>query len=151
MTLREPQELTASKPFVLVVDDNADDWFMINWTLRQHVQLLEAVWLSDADEVIPFLENRSRHQAELPKLIILDLYLHSSKVDIPSAQLGIRLVQALKSHHLYRQIPLVTLSWSAQADDISEALQYSVNAYLIKPVDQAGWLHILTELRQFLV
>lgn len=146
---QEPQERTAQKPIILVVEDSADDWVLISRTLRQNFPQLEAVWLINADEVIPYLENRSRHNEELPRLITLDLYLPSSSMYIPTAQVGIRVIQALKSHHLYREIPLVALSHSTHADDISEAFKYSTNSYLIKPDDYSGWLDIFTELRRF--
>ncbi|CAN5366356.1 response regulator [soil metagenome] len=149
MTRQEPQKAAASKPIILVVEDSADDWVLISRTLRQNMPQLQAVWLINADEVIPYLDNRSRHEEELPKLITLDLYLPSSSIYAPTAQVGIGVIQALKSHHLFRQIPLVTLSWSAHADDISEAMKYSTNSYLTKPNDQAGWLDVLTELRRF--
>lgn len=146
---QEPQELTTPKPIILVVEDSSDDWFMIRRTLQQNFPQLEAVWLINADEVIPYLDNRSRHEEELPKLITLDLYLPSSSVYAPTAQVGIWVIQALKSHHVYHRIPLVALSRSSHVDDISEAFKYSTNSYLIKPNDYPGWLDLFTELRRF--
>jgi len=135
-----------NRPTVLVVEDDADEWFLIRWAFCQHLPKTQVIWLANADDVIPYLEDRSRHEEELPKLITLDLYLPSSRQYIPTAQAGIRLIQTLKSHYLYRQIPLVTLSRSEHTDDIAEALKYSTNSYLVKPNDYSRWADVLAEL-----
>ena len=151
MNRQEPQETETSKPIILVVEDNPDEWFLIQLNLQKHFPQTQAVWLANADDVIPYLETRSSHEDGLPKLIALDLYLPSSRVYIPSAEEGIGVIQALKSHHMFRQIPLVILSRSAHAHDMSEAFKYAANSYVIKPDDYPGWLDVCTEFHKYLL
>lgn len=135
-------QIQRRKPQILVVEDNIDEWFLIRWTLVQKYSQAEFNWLADADHVLSYLETLSRQEKEFPKFILLDLYL-------PSASEGIRTLQALKSHRIFRQIPVVVLSRSRNADDISEALKYSSDGYLIKPDSYLEWIDCFQELTKY--
>jgi CheY-like chemotaxis protein len=130
------------KPQILVVEDNIDEWFLIRWTLVQQYRQAEFNWLAEADHVLSYLETLSRQEKEFPKFILLDLYL-------PSATEGIRTLQALKSHRVFRQIPVVVLSRSHDPGDISEALKYSGDSYLIKPLSYSEWIDCFQELTKY--
>ena len=145
MTTQKLQKSPHSKPAVLIIEDNIDEWFLIQWAFSNRFPQLKLVWLMNGEEVIPYLENHCRHDLNLPILITVDLYLPDSREFIPSAHVGIGIIQSLKSHHLYRKIPLVTLSRSAHADDISEAFKYSTNSYVVKPDDHLGWLETIND------
>lgn len=133
---------TLRKSTILVIEDNADDWFFIRWALLRAFPQTEAVWLSKADQVIPYLETCGRQETDLPRLISLDLYL-------PSATAGISLLQALKSHYIYRKIPVVTLSHSTDPSDIAEVFNYSADSYVTKPTDGQGWEETFIKIRNY--
>lgn len=130
------------KPTILVIEDNADDWFFIRWALLRAFPQTEVVWLSEADQVVPYLETCAWQEADLPKLISLDLYL-------PTVTAGITVLQALKSHYIYRKIPVVTLSHSTDPGDIAEVFNYSADSYLTKPKDGQGWGETFIKLRNY--
>src|SRR3982750_2503545 len=82
---------------ILVVEDNADQWFIIRWALEQRFPEVEAVWMAEPEQAVQYLESCSSDTRELPKLILLDLYL-------PHRENGWSLLRAVKTHHLYREI-----------------------------------------------
>ncbi len=127
------QQVEMDKPTILVIEDNADEWFMIRWLLLRQFPQAETVWISDSTGVLPYLESCIRYEKDLPKLILLDLYL-------PDTMAGLTLLRVLKAHRLYQQIPTVVVSRSSAPDDIGEAFAHACNSYIVKPTNFNEWL-----------
>ena len=132
----------SSKATILVVEDNTDQWILIRWALQQRFPEVEAIWLSDATQVVAYLETCTQHRDELPRLVLLDLYL-------PRRQHGWNLLQLLKTHYAYREIPVIVLSHSVNAEDISESYALRGNSYIVKPTNRENWLDCISSLRQY--
>lgn len=130
------------KATILIVEDNADQWFLIQWALRQRFPEVEAVWMIEAAGVMPYLEDCTAKRRELPRLILLDLYL-------PHRQNGWNLLQILKTHHLYQEMPVIVLSQSSDADDISESYALRGNSYIVKPIGYDNWLECIASFRKY--
>ncbi|UFH54177.1 response regulator [Spirosoma sp. KNUC1025] len=130
------------KSTILVVEDNADQWFVIRWALQQQFPEVEAVWLSEVAQVNMYLEACTQDLRELPRLILLDLYL-------PSRQQGLSLLEILKTHHIYREIPVIILSHSNDKDDISESYALRTNSYIVKPNGYEKWLECFASFRHY--
>ena len=62
-----------SKPTILVIEDNVDEWFLIRWMLSKQFQEAEPVWLSSADQAIAYLNSYGLSEKSLPVMILLDL------------------------------------------------------------------------------
>lgn len=135
---RKPQH----KATILVVEDNADQWFIIRWALLESFPEVEAIWMQDDTQTIAYLENCQQSDYPLPKLVLLDLYL-------PQRQHGWNLLQVLKTHHLYREIPVIVLSQSADSDDIRESYMFRSNSYIVKPGGYQKWLECITSFRHY--
>ena len=135
-------QLDADKPTILIIEDNSDDYFMIRWSLLQRFPDVELVCVSNAGQVIPYLESCFKRETDLPKLILLDLYL-------PSAKVGLSVLQSLKSHQVYQQIPAIILSRSTDPEDMGNVLKYSGNSYIVKPAKPKEWLEAFTRLQAF--
>jgi CheY-like chemotaxis protein len=135
-------QLEANKPTILVIEDNTDDYFMIRWGLLQRFPDVELVCVSDATQVIPYLESCFKREMDLPRLILLDLYL-------PSAKVGLSVLQSLKSHQIYQQIPTIILSRSADPEDMGDVFKYSGNSYIVKPAKPKEWLDAFTLLQAY--
>lgn len=135
----KPDQLSDEKPVILVIEDNSDEWFLIRWALLQRFPNTEFAWLSTEDQVIPYLDTRTRQEQGLPKLILLDLYL-------PSKWDGLQVLHSLKGHHLYQQIPTITISRSSNQQDIVEVLYLSCKSYIVKPDDYNDWKETFKEL-----
>jgi CheY-like chemotaxis protein len=127
-----------AKPQVLVVEDNIDHWLIIRWALLEQFAEVEPVWVSSLEETVSFL----RAQKNLPKLILLDLYL-------PSQQAGLALLRTIKSHDLYRNIPVITLSSSDTPNDIVQSYQLHSNSYIVKPGNYEEWLACFAQFGQY--
>ncbi len=132
----------STKATILVVEDNTDQWFLIRWALEQRFPEVEAIWMTEATQVVSYLEACSQHARELPKLILLDLYL-------PHRQHGWNLLQIVKTHHIYREIPVVVLSQSNDAEDISESYALRSNSYIIKPTGYDKWLECIASFHHY--
>ena len=102
---------------------------------------VDPVWKSDTDQVLLYLQACLGEGRELPRLILLDLYL-------PLREQGLQLVHTLKTHPRYTSIPVVMLSQSAEADDMAAAYGQGANAYLIKPSGYENWLTSIAALRE---
>ncbi|WP_177236536.1 response regulator [Spirosoma endophyticum] len=59
---------------------------------------------------------------------------------LPSAKAGLSVLQCLKSHRIYQQIPAIVLSRSADSDDMGDIFNYSGNSYIVKPAKPKEWL-----------
>ncbi|GAB2551487.1 response regulator [Spirosoma aerophilum] len=130
------------KPVILVVEDNPDEWFLIRWTLLQLFPAIQPVWLSEAREVIPYLDSCRQRKMDMPRLILVDLYL-------PVAQVGLSVIQDLKSNPAYQRIPAITLSRSNHADDVVSAFTCCANSYIVKPTTYAEWRQGFNMLRSY--
>jgi CheY-like chemotaxis protein len=121
---------------ILVIEDNADQWFLTRWALLQLYPRAKSIWLSSDSEVLPYLDACWQDKKE-PWLILLDLYL-------PSAQQGLNVLQKLKAHPRFAATAVIVLSWSNQIEDITQAFTHAADGYLVKPISYQDWL---TELR----
>lgn len=130
------------KATILVVEDNADQWFIIHWALLQRFPEVEAVWMQEPAQAIMYLDTCAQNVHELPKLILLDLYL-------PQRHQGWSLLESIKGHPTYRDIPVIILSQSSDADDISEAYALRSNSYIVKPTGYEKWLNCIASFRQY--
>lgn len=130
--MEEVIQSTLAKPTILVIEDNTDEWFLIRYGLLRQFPEIECVWLSEATEVLTYLDHCAQSEKDLPRLILLDLYLHSAKR-------GLHVLQGIKSHQLYQQIPTVVFSRSADPNDIAEVLTCSADSYVVKPNTPAEW------------
>ena len=137
-----PNPPNTKKATILVVEDNADQWFLIRWALQQRFPEVEAVWMANATQTMMYLEACTQTKGELPRLVLLDLYL-------PQRQHGWNLLEILKTHHLYREIPVVILSQSSDPEDISESYALRSNSYIVKPISYEKWLDCFASFRQY--
>ena len=129
------------KETILVIEDNADQWFIIRWALQQQFPEVEAIWVREAAEALVHLESCEKKQS-LPRLILLDLYL-------PNRQQGWSLLEAIKTHYLYREIPVIMLSQSNDKEDIEESYSLRINSYIVKPNHYQKWLDCIGSFRHY--
>lgn len=87
---------------------------------------------SNGEEALHMLNTAD---AELPKLILLDL-------NMPRMN-GIEFLAAIKSHPVWRRIPVVVLTTSSQQQDRRQCFDLSVAGYIIKPMDYVAFVAAL--------
>ena len=79
--------------------------------------------------------------AMTPALVLLDLKL--PKVD------GMEVLLQLKSHPLYRTIPVVVLTTSAVDRDVQTAYQNGANSYIVKPVNFEKFVEVAAQINLY--
>jgi CheY-like chemotaxis protein len=114
---------------ILLVEDNPDHAALTLRALKDGMVLNDIVWVKDGEEALDFLFRRGQHADELtprPGLILLDIHL--PKVN------GHEVLRQIKSDAALRTIPVVMLTTSARADEISASYGAGVNSFVSKPV-----------------
>ena len=128
---------------VLVIEDNADHWLFIKRAMQECLSEVTPVWVATADEALKLLNEYSIQEWEIPKLILLDLYL-PNRVD------GWELLQQIKAlPSPCNQIPVIMLSSSSDSTDIAGSYQHGSSSYLVKPLTFDNWITYFQELRTY--
>ena len=128
---------------ILVIDDNEDHWLVIQKAMREILPEVTPVWVDTPQQALALLQEYSCQEWEMPKLILLDLYL-------PRHTDGWQLLKQIKAMSSpLDHIPIVMLSSSVNNTDILEAYTQGVSSYLVKPVDFEGWLAYFREIREY--
>jgi CheY-like chemotaxis protein len=130
------------QPNVLIIEDSRDQQVLIRYALQQSMPGIESVGVYNEEEAIAYLDECINQQRDLPRLVLLDLYL-------PEAEDGWRLLQRLKSYPSRRSMPVVVLSVSSAEDDVHRSYQLGANSYIAKPLDFEHWLTYFKTLRQY--
>lgn len=127
---------------ILIVEDNADQWLIIRAALSQCFPEVEPIWVNNPAQTLKYLETSSADENKLPRLILLDLYL-------PRREDSWGLLESIKTHSLYRQVPVVVLSHSQDHKDIAKSYTYSIASYIVKPFTFHQWLTCFYTFRRY--
>lgn len=115
----------ASLPPILLVEDNPMD---LDLTLRafNKKKFSNTIQVArDGEEALAFIARWNAGEA-MPAVILLD-------INLPKVN-GLEVLQRLKSHPVYRRIPVVVLTSSRENSDLKTAYDLGVNSYIEKPV-----------------
>lgn len=127
---------------LLIVDDNPADAELTVEHLHQSRLVTELNTVSDGQEALDFLRRKVPFQdATSPNLVLLDL-------NLPKLS-GHEVLAAMKSDELLKRIPVVVLSSSQAEDDISASYELQASAYVVKPIDLAGFRDMVKALEAF--
>ena len=128
---------------LLIIEDNPDHATVIKSAIHYCLPEVSYVLATTEEEALAYLSRCSWEEWELPKLILLDLYL-------PTRQNGWRLLEQIKSmSSALSRVPVVLLSYSNARSDITEAYQRGCSSYLVKPSQFADWLSYFQMLRMY--
>lgn len=126
---------------LLIVEDNPDHWLIIKKAMEQCLPEVTPVLAQNGQQALAMFEEWQQQEWDMPKLIILDLYL-------PTRADGWLLIETIKRMPFpLSQIPIILLSSSSNPDDIIDSYQLGISSYIIKPKDFSGWLAYVRELR----
>ncbi|GAB3697993.1 response regulator [Spirosoma flavus] len=126
----------SSTPYVLLVDDDEDDRFLLQEVFRQYCPEWQLRCIEDNEQLINTLTNSS----VLPALILLDL-------NMPFMG-GFEMLQALKAMPDYRTIPAVMLTTSDQHSDRQKALELGADDFLTKPATLNQFNQLILKINQ---
>ena len=128
---------------VLIIEDNDDHWYLIKQAMQQIIPEVKPVRAATSQQALSLLNEWRYEEWEVPKLILMDLYL-------PYSDDGWKLLAQIKAMPSpFQQIRIVMLSSSETTADIAKGYQLGITSYLVKPVIFADWLTYFRELRAY--
>jgi hypothetical protein len=128
--------MTEPVPILLVEDNPADVELTLRAFKRRKLSNPIAV-IRDGEEALDYVHRRGRfaEDAPIPGVILLDLRL--PKVD------GLEVLREVKRHPVYRNIPVVVLTTSAEDRDIKKSYELGAASYIVKPVEFEKFLQVV--------
>lgn len=129
---------------ILLVEDSPEDAELTREALLEYSIANGLDWVKDGAEALDFLFCRGAFEGrifEAPAVILLDLKL--PKVD------GFEVLRTLRSLPHLRAIPVVILTSSQEEKDLLQSYAHGANAYVVKPVDGAGFIKAVGTLGVF--
>ena len=120
--------MSTAMPILLVEDNPADVELTLRAFKRRKLSNPVAV-ARDGEEALDYVHRRGvfGDGAPIPGLILLDLRL--PKID------GLEVLQQLKAHPVYRNIPVVVLTTSGEDRDVARSYELGAASYSVKPVE----------------
>lgn len=116
---------SSNNPILLIEDNPLDlDLTLRAFALRNLTNIIQVA--RDGEEALAFIQKWEQGEP-CPIVILLDLKL--PKVN------GLEVLQEIKSHPVYKTIPVVILTTSAESSDVKTAYSLGANSYIVKPVD----------------
>lgn len=132
---------------ILLVDDRPEDAELAIRGLKKYNVANKILWLKDGEEALEYLFAKGRYadrkMEDRPKVLLLDLKM--PKVD------GIEVLKEIRKDDRLKYIPVVVLTTSKEEQDIVNAYDLGVNAYLLKPVEFDNFAEVMRSLNLFWV
>jgi CheY-like chemotaxis protein len=138
--------MTIEDPIVLLVDDLADaaELMRIVFERAGYVQPLRLA--SDGEQAIAYLRGDSGSdnylQSGMPTVVLLDLNMPRKN--------GFEVLEWIRQQPALNQLCVCILSASSLPEDIARAYDLGANAYLVKPGNLAGLMHLASSLLTWL-
>jgi two-component system response regulator len=116
--------------YILLADDNATDVELTARALQIAGVKQEIIWVQDGEAALHFVFREGAYAnrpSGNPLLMLLDMNM--PKID------GMDVLSRIKEDPRTRPIPVVVMSSSDQASDMSASYARYANGYIVKPVD----------------
>jgi len=131
---------------LLVIEDDADHWQLMQIALKQSMPKAQAVRMKDSESTLHFFETEWHLMEQHPQLILLDLYL-------PTRQQGLDLLEKIRlflAEKKLSTLPIIIFSNSDHQEDIKACYQRQANAYMVKPFHLHESISYFKTLNQFI-
>ena len=125
---------------ILLVEDNPVDVDLTLRALKKQKSNTMIVVARDGEQALEQMESWNQG-APVPMVILLDLKL--PKVD------GHQVLETLKSHPVYKTIPIVVLTSSGDDRDVSKAYELGANSYIVKPVSFDKFIEVAAQIELY--
>ncbi len=130
---------TAKPTNILMVDDDQDDIYMTMRRLSQSKITNGFVYELDPRNLLGRLAALELQDQGDPNVVIL-LDINMPRID------GFEVLQTLKKHEKYKDIPVLMLCTSDDAVDMLESFENGADGYLVKPIVPAEMLQAVNDL-----
>jgi CheY-like chemotaxis protein len=130
---------------ILVVDDDEDDFFLVQGAFRERVKGVDLRLVQDGEEMNEYLRHQGRFEdpdsAPQPCLILLD-------INMPRMD-GMVALGEIKTDPSLRHIPVVMFTTSNDPDDIAACYRLGANSFMVKPASYQHFVSIITSLMDY--
>ena len=129
---------------ILLVEDNPSDAELTSRGLQKDGMSNRLYHVKDGAEAINFIFGEGEFagsEINLPKLILLDLKM--PKVN------GLEVLRKVREDERTKMIPIVILTSSKEARDISEAYKLGANSFIEKPLEFDKYMATVSELANY--
>ncbi len=134
--------IAMGKISVLLVEDSPGDARLILEAFKESKIDTEVKVVEDGVEAIAFLKQEGVYANEArPDLILLDLNLPRKD--------GREVLAEIKNDDDFKQIPVLVLTTSNQAQDILTSYERHANSYITKPIDMDTFFETMKSLEDF--
>jgi CheY-like chemotaxis protein len=129
---------------ILLVEDDPRDAEMTLAALGDHNLANKVFVVHDGEEALDYLYCRGKFKERSggnPILVLLDNKM--PKIN------GLEVLKAIKADEHLKEIPVVALTSSREAPDLTEFYEHGVNAYVVKPVSFSEFMKAVKQLGVF--
>lgn len=114
---------------ILIVEDDPEDRMLAEDAINESEPIFPVRFLEDGEELLAYLQHKGKF-AELasspaPGVIVMDLNM--PRLD------GREALAKIKSHPVFKSIPVIILTTSNNAKDIENCYSLGANSYITKP------------------
>ena len=131
--------------FILIVDDNDDDYNITIRALRKSGVDVMVRRCEDGDIALDYLYHRGAFEhpktAPRPDIILLDLNLPGTD--------GKEVLSILKADETLMNIPVIVMTTSSDPVDIEKCYHYGANSYVQKPVGFDNYMVAIEQIKSF--
>jgi two-component system, chemotaxis family, response regulator Rcp1 len=120
---------------ILLVEDNAGDVRLTREALREAELSVELTAVPDGEQALAFLRN------ERPDLVLLDLNLPKKN--------GLEVLEEIRHDPALRTTPVIMLTTSSSARDVTASYDRGVNGYVVKPLDLDDFTELVQAISGF--
>ena len=125
---------------ILLVEDNKTDIDLIERAIQKVDPKVRVDLARDGEQALGFISQWAAG-APTPIVILLDL-------NLPGMD-GLELLRTLKTHALYKIVPVVVLSSSKQNIDLDQAYKLGANSYILKAADYDEFAQAVLLIRRY--
>jgi chemotaxis family two-component system response regulator Rcp1 len=134
--------MLCKKVEILLVEDNAGDIRLLQEAFKEGDVMSNLNIARDGEQAMAYLRQEGQYSNRLrPAVILLDLNLPRKD--------GREVLAEIKKDKELRQIPVVILSTSTNAEDVRRAYDLHANCYVPKPLDVDQLVRIGRTLEDF--
>lgn len=130
---------------ILIVEDDPEDRMLAEDAINESEPRFPVRFLEDGEQLLAYLQHKGRYQEAdtnpPPGVIVMDLNM--PRLD------GREALARIKSHPVFKTIPVIILTTSNHAQDIENCYSLGANSYLTKPGNYRELVKLMEMLKSY--
>ncbi|MDD5218236.1 MAG: response regulator [Candidatus Omnitrophica bacterium] len=135
-----------NKPLVILMAEDDHDYYLLTKDAIEKLAMgIDLRYVEDGEELMQYLLRQAKYEdpesSPRPDIIFLDLNMPRKN--------GIEALREIKSNHALRQIPVIILTISQDAMDVSMCYRLGANSFITKPLGFEQLLDVIKVLSSY--